>query len=330
MIGTWIKRSFAMLVILAPVAAVLLLAGSSYPVRDGYSAAFWKHACGVDLGGQAKDLMGGVYPPRDGWYIYYVQGLHSQILYRLPRRLAVADFGEVVRTIKARANEKDPPTKLMLATAVLEQDRPPPELTAEQFLSLLHAERLKSLRNKGKSAYDYAISEDQAFEERWARTRRYWANICFECVYFSGLSLFALWPWLRAKRSAWSWSLHLGSLPLLLMLPFYCGYAPWTFTSAGPGGGVLYPWVISWFRGFPVWTSADQWVLQNFPKVLEPLSQILGPWHVISGTGTLGPVIAVALGAVVGVSVFVGFRCLAGKVKWGGSRVLPEIPPLRR
>ena len=85
MMSTWIKRSVVVLVIFAPVVAMLLFAGSSYPVRDGNSAAFWKHACGVHLGGQGHDRMGGVYQPRDGWYIYYVQGLHSQILYRVPR-----------------------------------------------------------------------------------------------------------------------------------------------------------------------------------------------------------------------------------------------------
>ena len=145
---------------------------------------------------------------------------------------------------------------------------------------------------------------------------RYWANICFECVYFAGLSLFALLA--LATRQQVGLELEPSSrvvaraahVAILLWV-----LRRWTFTSAGPSGGVLYPWVISRFRGFPVWTSADQWVLEHFPKVLEPLSQTLGPWLVISGTGTLGPVIAVAFGPLIGGFVFLGFKCLAGKVK---------------
>jgi hypothetical protein len=309
-----IKQSVAGLVMLALVVAVLLFAGSMSPVRQGNSAGFWEHACGVNLAGHDKETMGGVYQPRDGWYIYYIQGYHGQFLFRVPRKQAVADFPEIVRRIKVLSSEKDALPRVRLATAVLEQDRSSSE-DAERFLSLIHAERLRALRNGDRSLYDYAISEDQAFAERWVRARRYWANIVFECMYFVALTVFTLWPWLRSTRSVWSWSLHLGSLPVQLMLPYYCGYASWTFTSAGPSGGVLYPWVIVLFRGFPLWTSADQWVLEKFPKVLEPLSQPLGSMLVISGGRPLGPVAAVALGAGVSGLVFLGFKCIARKTR---------------
>ncbi len=253
--------------------------------------------------------MGGFYQPRDGWYIYYIQGYHTQFLFRVPRRQAVADFPEVLRKIKVAARDNaDPPNRVKWAVAVLEQDQAPSRLSPEEFLVLLHGERLKANRTKSEAAYRYALSEDQAFDERWARAGRFWLNIVCESAYFAGLILFVLWPWMRGERRAWLWSLHLGLLPLLLMLPYYSGYASWTFTSAGPGGGVLYPWVISWFRRFPVFTGADQWVLARIPKVLEPLSQPLGPWLVISGGGSLGPVMAVVLGAGIGLLVVLGLK----------------------
>jgi hypothetical protein len=86
---------------------------------------------------------------------------------------------------------------------------------------------------------------------------------------------------------------------LLLFLPYYLGYATWTFTSAGPSGGVLYPWVILCFGGLRLWTPLDSWILEATPKVLEPLSQRLGSMLVVSGGCEFGPVAALVSGSVV-------------------------------
>jgi hypothetical protein len=142
-------------------------------------------------------------------------------------------------------------------------------------------------------------------------------NIVFECAFFAALTLFALWPALR-KSGSWRWGLHVGAIPLLLMLPYYCGYASWTFTSAGPSGGMLYPWVIVWSRDFPIWTATDQWVLGHFPKILEPISQPLGPMLSISGGHMLGPMTAVLIGA--GMAL-----CISGSIGFAG-RIKQSVP----
>ena len=85
--------------------------------------------------------------------------------------------------------------------------------------------------------------------------------------------------------------MHLGLVPILLLLPWYLGYVPWVFTSAFPSGGILYPWLVIHFRGFP-WTEVDSFILRHSPKILEPLSQSSGPPLALSGRGAFGPVAA--------------------------------------
>jgi hypothetical protein len=83
---------------------------------------------------------------------------------------------------------------------------------------------------------------------------------------------------------------------MLLLTPYYLRNASWTFTSAGPIGGVIYPTVISVFAGFPFYTRADQWIQEALPPILEPLSQLPGEIISISGFNTLGPFVALLIG----------------------------------
>jgi hypothetical protein len=313
------RHLIAALAISAPVVAVLLLAKVMLPVKEGNSADFWNDACGVDIGGAEKDTLGGVYQPRDGWYIYYVQGFDQQFLFRVPRDQAVAAFPEVVRKIKISASRTNAPPIVRRAAAILDRNSSTADLRPDEFLSLINDDRLRALRERDPSLYAYEASDEQAFEARWLKIRHYWMNVVFESAYFGGLSLFVLWPWLR-RRSGWCWGVHLGSLPVLLMLPYYCGYATWTFTGVGPSGGIFYPWVIFCFRDFPIWTGADQWALENVPKFLAPLSQSPGPMLASSGGGTLGPVTALLIGAGITICISAGVRF----AKLGKQQILSD------
>ena len=62
-----------------------------------------------------------------------------------------------------------------------------------------------------------------------------------------------------------------GMLPTLFCLPYWLGYAPLTFTSAGPVGGVLYPWLLQTLRGLP-WTSAGFITPGEMPASARPLT----------------------------------------------------------
>lgn len=107
--------------------------------------------------------------------------------------------------------------------------------------------------------------------------------------------------------------MHLGLVPILLLLPWYLGYVPWVFTSAFPSGGILYPWLVIHFRGFP-WTEVDSFILRHSPKILEPFSQSSGPPLAISGRGAFGPVAAFWIGLALGACSF-GIGTVSRKAK---------------
>ena len=52
------------------------------PIRDGDPATFWHSACGIDVGVD-QTQQGRIYLPREGWFIYYMQGFHGQFIYRV-------------------------------------------------------------------------------------------------------------------------------------------------------------------------------------------------------------------------------------------------------
>jgi hypothetical protein len=280
-----------------------------YPVQRGTSADFWRQACGVDIGTTNPELIGGIYQPHDGWYIYYYQGFHGQYLFRVPHQQAAADFPKVVQELKTLASRSDHSHLVSQAAAILEPLQPLSDRAPDRFLSLLHEQVLGKLRREeDRSLYQYRVSAEQAFDDRWARIRRYWINIAFECVFFAGLGIFTFQPWLRNPGTVLSKSLHLGSFPVLVMLPFYLGYAPFTFSSMGPSDGVLYPWVIWCTHGCPGLETSDQWVFDKIPKLLEPLSQSSGPLLSLSGGAGLGPVTALVLGFGIAVIIVFGSK----------------------
>lgn len=108
--------------------------------------------------------------------------------------------------------------------------------------------------------------------------------------------------WLR-NRGRWAWAIHTALVPPLLFLPYHLGYCTWTFSSAGPGGGVVYPSILSQFRSLP-WTSLDTALIRHVPQVLAPLAGPLGPILSLSGARGVGPVSILCLGLALGAAVF--------------------------
>ena len=269
------------------------------PVHKGTSADLWRFACGVNLDTKTRGVLGGFYLPRNGWFIYYKQGYHGQFIYRVEKSTVMADYPKVLEKLRERSEQKkDAPPAFKRISDILKTHQEEISQDPEKFLQLIKKKRLEELKTKDPDLYDYSINKEQAFDIRWARIKRFWVNIVFEILFFSGLTLFIFWPWLRNKGKK-STIIHFGLFPFLLMLPYYLGYASWTFTSAGPSGGVLYPWVIIWFKALPLWTPIDQWILITLPKPLESISQSLGPMLSISGGGTLGPFCALVFGCLV-------------------------------
>jgi len=118
--------------------------------------------------------------------------------------------------------------------------------------------RLDYWKKESPDVYSHCLFARHVFEERRQRLQWFWATFAFEWLFFSGLAAYLVWPLFRG----WDWRrwlLHLSFLPVLLMLPAYFRYATLSFTSAGPTGGVLYPWLARCFAGAPGTVSIEGW-----------------------------------------------------------------------
>jgi len=92
---------------------------------------------------------------------------------------------------------------------------------------------------------------------------------------------------------------------MLFMLPVYLGYAAYSFTSAGPTGGVLYPWLLMNVSGGSC-NEFDREILAYTPRILEPLSAPIGMPMALSGRGMPGPTTTIIVGLLIALLVFVG------------------------
>lgn len=271
------------------------------PIREGTSAGFWRHACGVDLNRSGKDELWGVfYPSRDGWFIYYDQGMHGQTVYRVEESVALRDFPRIRAKIEPGP---EVPADFWGRRALTAWKHADPEMKdGNALLREIQATRLVHFRDEDPELARYRSDMEEAFEVRWTRAKRYWLTVLFEFAVLAGLIIFTAMPWLRnAGRLAWS--LHVGCLPVLLFVPWLLGYAPATFTSLFPAGGIVYPFILIPFRGLP-WTKVDTVIVEHMPRLLEPLSQLSGPWMAVTGMGAPGPLAIVGVGLVLGVSCF--------------------------
>jgi hypothetical protein len=280
----WVVVSLLSLVVAGRLA---WLAPDNTPARRGNSAAFWYCACSVNLEDSANLRNGCARGPRDGWYYYENTHFHGTDLYRVPAEEVVADFDRARAALEA-GKENNDLKPYVRAGYENWQKRPEDQQGGVEGLLLeLNKARLNHWKETTPEVYDAELYYAFSFEERWVRGRWYWATVLFEWLFLSSLVLFALWPWVRGQ--GWrGWALHLGLLPLLFMLPVYFGYATMSFTSAGPSGGVLYPWLlIELPRGSC--NALDRAILMHLPPILEPLSPTTGPAMVLSGRGMPGP-----------------------------------------
>jgi hypothetical protein len=191
-------------------------------------------------------LSGGrVYFVDDSWAAYEVSHLHGSDLYYVALSAALDDFDAVVSMLElARERGED---NRFISGYVAWRDDPELARDAQSLVESIKRELQRRMIQNGRDA-TWLGMEEQLFWQRWPRARWYWATIIFEWAFLSGLVLFALWPVIR-NRSAMRRSVHVALLPLLFLLPAYLGYATYSFTSAGPSGGVVYPFLLSWVRG---------------------------------------------------------------------------------
>ena len=237
---------------------------------------------------------------------------------------AVADFPAVVDALDSEPGP-DVPAHVQTGFDAWKREDPTRRDAAKLIAAIRKAKLARRQEEdekdpEGPRLYEYQLECERYFAERWHRAKRYWLTVLFEFVFLAGLIVFALLPWLR-NGGRLAWSIHLGLLPVLLLLPHYLGYAPLTFTSAFPNvGGVFYPWLIIHLRRLPC-TGLNAALIERLPKILEPLCQLPGPMMAHSGMGMPGLVSLAVLGAGIGGATFT-----LGTLwrRWKGRRSRPE------
>jgi hypothetical protein len=310
----WVGKSATVAVLFGIVGAgLLLLKERMRPIKDGEAGAFWYAVTKLDVGTK-NPSMGSFYLPRDGWFIYYESGFHGQFLYRLDPAEAQALLPKVVdRLGKAPPGRLNPDVEKgfrdWVRTRATEDD-------PVGLMTSIHAARETRLNAGDPTRQERVRGYEGAFAERWARAGRYSWNVWFEFAFLSGMILFVAWPWVRGLGRVQR-AIHLGLTPCLFCLPFWLGYAPLTFTSAGDTEGVLYPRLLMVLRGLPR-SDLDTAIVRALPKPLEPLNQLPGPMMSLSGFGAVGPVVMLTLGLVIGVAIVWGpkaRRCLGSRLR---------------
>ena len=278
------------------------------PIRPGNSHAFWKLASGVSLTSEVDGGWGGeAYFVNETWAAYDASHLHGSDIYRVEVSDVSADFDAVVQALEAAA-QRGEETPFIKGYVHWRDDAQQPR-TPAALLSSIKQARNRRLFSQDVDLLAYSVANEQLFWRRWRQADWYWANILFEWSFFTGLAVFMVWPAL-GNHSALRWGLHGGALPLLFLLPMYLGYATLTFTSAGPSGGILYPFLLMLCHGGHA-NVIDRWILAHIPQVLEPLSTPIGSPVAITGMGLPGPTTAILAGTVSGLLLFVinsGYR----------------------
>ena len=94
--------------------------------------------------------------------------------------------------------------------------------------------------------------------------------------------------------------LCVSSLLLSLALP---ASAQTVFKCVGPSGGVVYPFLVVWFRGGTC-SDLDAWLIAHTPQLLESLSTPPGDFIVISGGGLPSPTLLILVSALLGAVVY--------------------------
>lgn len=306
--------SFVLLVSLATAIALALLAPRMAPVRPGSTAIFWKVASGVDLAGHGPDTTLGLrmaYVVDSDWVAYEMGHLHGSELFSVPQADAADQFAAVVEQLAMDVQQGE--ENVYTVGFAKWQALAKPSRDLKSLVASMNQAKRERIAARDIELLASWVAQEQQFLQRWNRARWYWANIAFEWLFFSGLALFAVCPLMRRRSSAYRWAFHEGLLPLLFMSPVYLGYATYSFTSAGPRGGIVYPFLLMFApRGYC--NAADRWILAHLPQLLEPLSTPIGSWIALTGRGMPGPTVVIITSvavAAVTFSIHVGLNRLA-------------------
>jgi hypothetical protein len=250
-----------------------------------------------------KDIIGGLSwaqaRPIDPWFLYTYDHMHGSYYYRVSEREVLANFPKNVDEVGIE-NKFVPDWTESGFRAWQKADAQ--RADAQSLLIHLKAAQMGWWIEKHPDSVPLMIEQEFCCGIAWQRMGLFPLVQLAEWTYLSAVIVLAAYPWLRGG-GRWAWAIHTAVIPPLLLLPYYLGYCAWAFSSAGPGGGIVYPRILYFFRGFP-WTSFDQAVIQYIPHILAPLTGPLGNILAMSGGRAAGPVSVMCLGLALGSFVF--------------------------
>lgn len=307
----------------------LALKGRDFEVaRQGTSAEYWEHLCGVQLesfkGHHNYSRNGGVFPIFEGELYFFDQMHHEQLLYTVKPEDVLGSAAQV-RTALAIADH--PIESSCYADGVdrcslYKRSVPKREACRSYFsdlgtkqLSVPNLEEIRKLVAKRNTEALFETGSSEELHARVDRGRHVWLSIAFEAIYLTAWWAFFSWR-LFSNRSVLSWRWHVSLSPFLLFLPYFLGYAPMTFTY-GPSGGFVYPGYLI-VASIPLYlipcSKADGFVWNLFPQFLGPLSQIPGSPLAASYMTCVGPVSSTIAGLVL-IAVLSATPILLGSIK---------------
>jgi len=288
---------FAITMTTAFAGGISLLAKLMAPIKQGTSRELWYAACNIALDPNVKNGWRGQVVLRDGWFIYEFTHLHGESLFRVRESEAMKDFPQVIKQFDFECTNSEPNNYFVTGYMEWKATEESERNGVEGLLEKIEQARAGSHELDGYTYFQRYVLEKRLQQANW-----YWANLVFEFVFLSGLVWFAVWPIIKQK-SPFHWALHLGLVPLLFMLPLYLGYATYTRTSAGPSGGILYPWIVLFLPGGSP-NNLKQVILERLPQILEPLSQGIGTPMALTGQGMPRPTVVLVCSAVIAIIAF--------------------------
>jgi hypothetical protein len=282
----WLIVGFASLSI---AIALALLAPIMAPVQRGTSAEFWECATAIHFDDSPSVVYGHASEePYEGWFYYKVSGrdgglyIEGSPTYRVPVAEVDADFDRVVAALRS------PPSGVEVRPRIREgfrkfTERPEKyDKSPRDLLSDLRKAREAELGTKSPFLIAYHGQIQTNFVESHIRSHWYWFAILFEWAFLTWMVYFIVRP--AMTNASWKqWSLRMGLLPLLFVLPAYLGYSTFAFTTSNNRGGVLYPFLVPILRSDNC-SQFDLWILRHTPQLLEPISAgIYSPVYGIKG-----------------------------------------------
>jgi hypothetical protein len=295
-----LAQSLTLLVALASGVALWFLTPRMAPIQPGSAVKFWQ-AAGVRLEVKNDDDWGGnnAYFIDDEWAAYEIGHWHGSELYSVPLKEVMPYFDKVVELL--REDHEQGKDTVAVRGYIKWCEIHFQQRNAQALVASNNNEWQEKLAAQGSGVLAVHLMDEELFWKRWRQSHWYWACVAFEWTLFTGLAWFAAWPILH-RRSPLRLAFQAAVVPTLFLLPTYLGYATAAFTSAGPRGGVLYPFLLGFTRGGSM-GKFDQWLLNRLPQILEPLSPSIGQPMALTGLGMPGPTSTLIAGVVLGLAI---------------------------